>query len=229
MRKNIFVYVFLAVVILISLLISGAHAASPSLTGATGLIGIPTAECLKFKEFNISIDSTFKDGRFGRGNKFLYKANLGIFNNLEIGFVGGTVPKEGVFVNLKYTLWGGSERLPLGVAFGVENLCSDDMTDIYLVASKEFSFGMNGHFGFKADIENKKAKANIMIGAELFIGKSMSVVADVMGEQSEYLLNLGLRYNPIPKLQVRASILDATNSARKGQQYSFGLAWDGGL
>ena len=224
MRKKIFVYIFLSMLVLISFLINSAQAA-PCITGASGLIAIPTAEGLKYKEYNVAIDTSFKDGRFGKGNKVLYKANVGIFNNLEVGFVGGTFPKEGVFVNLKYTLWGGSEGLPLGIALAVENLASDDLTDIYLVASKEFSFGMNGHFGFKADFENKKVKANVMLGAEVFLGEKFSVLADVFGELDEYMMNVGFRYQPKRSLQFRASVLDVTNSAGQGQQYSIGLAW----
>lgn len=76
--------------------------AAPTLYGPSGLITVPTAEALRFRELNIGVDYFMKDMDQQDLDQVYYKLNLGTFQNCELGLVGGTVPEEGVFVNVKY-------------------------------------------------------------------------------------------------------------------------------
>ena len=85
-------------IIALCLLTQSLSYANPSLMEVLDLVTMPTAESLHYKEFNLSydyltnIDDTDK-------NSWKYSINLGTFENLEIGAVGGENPEEGVFLN----------------------------------------------------------------------------------------------------------------------------------
>ena len=119
--------------------------AMPTLSGPTGLIEVPTAEALQYKEFNLGFDGV--ESNVPGHESYFYKLNIGTFKGWEVGIVGGTVPAEGVFVNAKYYLMSDSTRLPMSVAIGLQNLTASKNTKVYLVASKKFSKAFGGILG----------------------------------------------------------------------------------
>jgi len=102
-----------------------------------------------------------------------------------------------------------SERYPMSIAVGVENLGSTTRTDAYLVSTKKFEGGFIGHFGFKATF-TEVLNATAMFGLEYVIDEKFSFLGDLTGENQEYLLNLGMRFYLDPDVVFRGSILDVT-------------------
>lgn len=177
---------------LVALGLHTAALASPSINGATGLIGMPTADTLRFQEYNLGIDYLLNTDS-GVDDAHVYKLNLGTFEGWEFGVVGGSTPSEGAFINLKYSMIADSTQFPMSVAVGFENLTSNTQTMAYLVASKSFQGGFHGHFGFRA-LFNDKVDASIMTGVEYFMNDQVSFVSDFEGVGDNYDFNLGARY-----------------------------------
>ena len=99
------------IILLLLIVIISKGIASPTIYGPTGLIEMPTAESIAYKQVNLAVDysltnndpnnalnSNAKDPK----NHFFYKFNLGSFENWELGVLGGSFLDEGVFVNMKY-------------------------------------------------------------------------------------------------------------------------------
>ena len=201
--------------------------AAPTIYGPTGLIEMPTAESLQYKEFNLGLDYNIHSGD-PSGNAqdtYYYKFNLGTFRGFEVGVVGGSNPDEGVFVNIKYYLLSDNSRYPLSIAVGVENLTSNSQTAGYLVASKKFQGGFQGHFGFKAQFLPTKLESTVMLGGEYVINEEFSIACDMIGENSAYKFNVGLRYYMKEDLFLRVSFIDVTNSLNRGSYFNFGISW----
>lgn len=201
----------------------GMTFATPSLNGPTGLIDMPTADSLRYKEYNVGYDylvATDDDDE----DRHIYKLNLGTFEDWEFGVVGGTVPDEGVFLNLKYHIMDDQQEFPLAVAAGIENLASSENTSVYLVASKTLQGGWHGHFGFRALFADE-IDASVMFGAEYFITDMMSVAADITGEDEHYELNVGYRFFMNDQVTWQVSVIDATdnNEYRNGPFVTFGV------
>jgi hypothetical protein len=215
--KRLF-FVFLILIIAISTHI----AASPTIYGPSGLITIPTAESVSFKEMNLGVDlmSTNGDG----DDSWLYKMNLGTFQNWELGFVGGKVPTEGVFINAKYYLMSNNERFPVSIAIGLERLTSETDTGVYMVASKKFQGGLNGHIGFRAIFGPDELDPSIMGGVEYIVSNQISLLADFSGERKVYTVNAGLNYYINPEFIVRFAVLDFMNS-KESVYYSVGTSY----
>ncbi len=198
--------------------------ASPTIYGPTGLISIPTADSLKYKEFNLGYDhyqnSENEDIQGG-----FYKLNIGIFENWEVGFVGGKTPTEGVYINTKYYLMSDKSRFPLSIAIGIDNIAAKKNTGVYMVASKHFKGGVVGHFGFKTVFhEETGLDPSIMGGVEYFLSDQFSLLADINGEQKSYILNAGLRFEIIKNVHIRGFVMDLSNN-RKMNLYSFGVSF----
>ena len=157
--------------------------AFPSLYGPTGLVTIPTAKSLHYKEMSFSYDyfQSVSQDEFS----WKYSMNLGTFENLEVGIVGGQEPDEGVFVNVKYFVTDGNERLPLTFAVGFENLTSEFLTDFYLVVSKRLQPDLSLHGGFKA-MFSETIDPVVMFGVEYDYNKNFKILADMNGEQTNY-------------------------------------------
>ena len=61
--------------------------ASASFSGPTGLVTIPTAEAVKYKELELSYDYAL--AKKPTDDLWRYRCNLGVFKSVEIGVVGG--------------------------------------------------------------------------------------------------------------------------------------------
>jgi hypothetical protein len=201
---------------------AGSAMAAPTLNGPTGLIVVPTAESLQYKEMNVGLDYKLSSG----SQQHFFKFNFGEFKGVELGVVGGSVPTEGVFVNAKYYLMSDNTRFPLSIAIGAENLGAKNSTGVYMVASKKFQGGISGHFGFYAGFEEgADLDPSVMGGGEWILDNRISLLADVIGKRRKYTLNTGLRFAIYPDLQFRASILDVGNNLQENF-YTLGLSYN---
>ncbi|MEK9728212.1 MAG: hypothetical protein VW397_08940 [Candidatus Margulisiibacteriota bacterium] len=216
---------------ILSLLItlSGVCLASPTLYGPTGLIEMPSAESVAYKQVNLAVDYSIannnKNNQTPSEPEFYYKFNLGSFENWELGVLGGSFLDEGVFVNMKYFLMSNQEENPLSIAAGIERLGSKSNLSTYLVTSKRFSGGLHGHFGFKAFFQSSLF-ASAMIGFEYFSDEKVSFLADITGEKSQkYVLNAGTKIFIDNDIALRLYLIDITKS-RESQEtlYTFGLS-----
>ncbi|MBU0672762.1 MAG: hypothetical protein KJ732_07040, partial [Candidatus Margulisbacteria bacterium] len=104
---------------------------APAISGPSGVVRIPSADVIPYKNFNIGADfgATFLPGFGSSESAVYYKMNLGTYHGVELGIVGGTEKnsgtiREGVFVNMKLSLSTGEEPYPMLLAIGVENLFS---------------------------------------------------------------------------------------------------------
>lgn len=196
--------------------------AAPTIKGPTGLIVVPTAESLKYKEFNVSMDYNY-DPLVDKLDWF-YKVNLGTFKNWELGIVGGVVPTEGVYVNAKYYLMSDNTRYPLSIALGFQGLSSLTESEVYLVASKKFQDGIRVHLGFTANFSKEEITPSVMGGLEYFLSNQTSILTDITGEEKIYLLNAGIRHEIFQDIYVRAAAIDILNE-NQDITYSFGMSY----
>ncbi len=216
----------------IFLLISLPILASPTVYGPTGLIEMPSAESIAYKQVNVAVDysflqqnSTSANANENNSGVFYYKVNLGSFENWEIGILGGTFLDEGVFVNMKYFLMSNQDENPLSIAAGVERLGSNKDLAAYLVTSKRFEGGVHGHFGFKAHFQSNLS-ASAMIGVEYFSSEKVSFLGDITGEKNDsYILNGGTKIYLDNDVSMRIYFIDITKSKpAKETLYTFGLS-----
>lgn len=203
---------------------------SPTLYGPTGLIEMPTAESIAYKQVNLGIDYSLTSSREGdegadKENHLYYKFNLGSFENWELGILGGSFLDEGVFVNMKYFLMSNQEENPLSIAAGIERLGSKTDLSTYLVTSKRFQGGLHGHFGFKAFFQDNLFAA-AMIGVEYFSDEKISFLADIAGEKNaNYIVNAGTKIFIDNDVSLRLFLIDITkNRSQKETLYTFGLS-----
>ena len=198
--------------------------ASPTLYGPTGLITVPTAEALRYKECNVAFD--YMIGSKPSYDNWVYKMNLGTFQNWELGMVGGKVPTEGMFLNVKYYLMSDSARFPLSIALGCENLSSLSNSTFYMVASKKFRADIGAHLGFKAIFDAKQVKPIIMGGCNYVYNDKIEVMADVNSNGDIYMANVGAHYYVIPDLAVRAFVINLGDTEKIGGiRYTLGFAY----
>lgn len=209
------------ILVLLMTLSSSTLLAVPSLNGPTGLITMPTAESLHYKEVNLSYDyyinMTESDIHTWR-----YSLNLGTFENLEIGIVGGEEPEEGVFLNVKYFISQGSERLPLTFAAGFENLTSNDQSDFYLVVSKSLAPDLSIHGGFKA-IFDETLDPNVMAGIDYMYNDKLNFLGDINGQEQTYTINVGAYFKLTNTLTTRLTIQDLFESNENSRYISYGI------
>jgi len=212
MNKFKFIHYFIALLLITNFIYAGS-----SMNGPTGLILIPTAESLKYKEFNISGHYLFSAGN-STASDYKYKINLGTFQNWEIGTVGGKTPEEGMYLNLKYHLMSNESELPLYIAIGAQNISSSDKTDLYMVASKKIRSDFGLHFGFKA-IFGDTIKPYFMAGSNYFVNETLELMADfspavsIDGPENKYLISLGANYFISPHLSANLSLIDIASSS----------------
>ena len=203
-----------------------------TIDGTTGLIMMPTAESLKYKEFDVAADwvlrSTTTNSSAANRALWKYKANIGAFGGLELGFVGQN-DREGVFINMKYYLISDNTKYPLKMAIGLNNLTSYTKTNAYMVASKRFNPVVGGHFGFRADLSNGETRTSLLLGLEYFNSEQLAWISDLDGQGSQYLINTGLRYSFHPNALINVSLVNLTNqfvsTDYPGTSLSIGLAW----
>ncbi len=198
--------------------------AGSSIYGPTGLLQMPTAEALQYKQFSVAGDYLFNStSSDSLKDQFFYKVNLGTFKGWEVGVVGGTVPTEGVFVNAKYFLMSDAQRFPLSIALGFTNLGSSRDSGVYLVASQRFQGGIAGHFGFRASFKPAGLSSNIMAGAEYYWVDNLSILVETVGDDSKYPINAAARFYLNSELQFRVGILDIGNIRKNGTFIVAGL------
>jgi len=214
--------------ILFLFVFTNALIASPTVYGPTGLIEMPSAESIAYKQVNVAIDYSINNQDQTTNettNNFYYKFNLGSFENWELGILGGSFLDEGVFVNMKYFLMSNQEENPLSIAAGLERIGSNNDLATYLVTSKRFNGGLHGHFGFKAYFQNN-LYASAMIGVEYFSDEKISFLADIIGEKNDaYVLNGGTKIFIDNDVAMRIYLMDITKSrSAKETLYTFGLS-----
>lgn len=129
---------------------------TPGINGSTGVIMMPSADVIPYKNMNFGLDC----GPLAFADRWtlLYKLNIGTFQGMELGCIGtddqdGGI-KEGVFINMKYSLATDTSPYPLLLAIGVENLTSKTLSDVYMVATRYLPNGSRLHFGFMGDFIN---------------------------------------------------------------------------
>ncbi len=216
-------------VLILLLLIGMQLMASPTIYGPTGLIEMPSAESIAYKQVNFALDYSMtkqqQDNDLNAQNNLYYKFNLGSFENWEIGILGGSFLDEGVFVNMKYFLMSNQEENPLSIAAGLERIGSNTDLAAYLVTSKSFEGGLHGHFGFKAHFQSNLS-ASAMIGLEYFSSEKVSFLGDITGGKNDsYILNGGTKIFIENDISMRIYIIDVTKSKpAKETLYTFGLS-----
>ena len=208
------------------LILSMANSA-PSTLGTNGLINMPVAMSIKYKEFDVGINwKTIQN--INNQNRFQmnYFANMGIFDGIEFGFIGTNI-QEGVFLNLKYFMMSDKSTYPLALAAGINNISSRARSDLYLVLSKSFPNNLNGHFGFGSNIMATTIKANVMFGIDILMNKYMTILADLMGSESSWNLSAGLRIKLAEDMLLNAYIEDIGNSTPDKATFTLGFSWHG--
>jgi len=186
---------------------------TPTITGSTGLIRMPTADVLPYKNINVGLD--IGNNNITNKTSFMYKMNLGTFQGMELGFVGMDdsqgMAKEGVFVNMKYALSTDSSPYPLLLAIGVENLSSFTDSDVYMVATKYLKDGPKLHFGFMGDFPGKKFRPLGMFGFEFpFFLDDMYMQVDMFGGETLFQGDLGIRWYMNESFTWHANIVNMT-------------------
>ncbi|MDA1353253.1 MAG: hypothetical protein O3A01_02125 [bacterium] len=215
--------------LLLLLCASAPALALPSYTGHTGLVMMPTAEALPYRKANIAVDYNMgerDDEEKDVERPHFYKVNIGTFQNVELGFVGGSVPTEGVFINAKYFLMSNNERWPLSIATGIEKLGSDNQTAAYMVSTKAFKGGWKGHFGFKATFK-EELDASAIFGVEHMLDDRITLMAEVLGEEKEYMVNAGLRLYLYTDVALHISVIDFGQNVSNETSYTFGISLAG--
>lgn len=194
--------------LLVKIFCSISLIANPNFWGSTGLIFMPTADALRYKEANFAFDYILTQDQ--KTNDYKYKLNMGIYENLELGFAGGKYPDEGVFVNLKYYLMSTEERFPLKIALGTENLSSEIKTSAYMVASKRFNPELAGHFGFNVTF-GTQTKPGVMAGLAFYITEILELITDVTGNEKKYFWNIGAKVKYSQYGTFSTSLIDIGN------------------
>ena len=213
MKKLLFIFFFLIQTFIF---------ADASLNGPSGLVTMPTAQSLHYKEFNISYDY-FGNIDKSENNLWRYSVNLGTFENLEIGVVGGEVPEEGVFLNVKYFISEGSERLPLTFATGFENLTAKADSAFYIVVSKTLQSDFHIHGGFKT-IFGEELDPMAMFGLNYQFNEKIEFLGDLNGEEQTYFVNIGAKYQLSDNFNIRFNIVDLFQIGEEGRFITLGLS-----
>lgn len=208
---------------------------APALSGPTGLVRIPSADIIPYKNFNVGLDYgsvMSSNGQVSSEGVVNYVMNLGAFHGLELGIVGGTDKttnklREGVFVNMKLSLSTGDEPDPLLLALGVENLFSYTQTDVYMVATKYFKVGPKLTFGFMADFPDYKFRPLGVLGVETGISNNLFLLADMMAGETLFQANGGVRFYFTPIFSLNISGLNLLDGSQAKDQRTglIGFSW----
>lgn len=175
---------------------------TPSVTGSTGLIRMPSADVIPYKNLNVGLD--FGPIAFEDRWQLLYKMNIGTFQGMELGCVGSDDQKggikEGVFINMKYGLSADNSPYPLLLAIGVENLTSRTLSDVYMVATRYFPNGSKFHFGFVGDfIATDEASSKFRpVGAFAYdfpaFGEKTYCLVEIFAGEHVFQIDTGLKW-----------------------------------
>jgi len=207
---------------------------TPSIIGPTGLIRVPSADILPYKNYNVGMD--YGTSPITNLESMYYKVNLGTFRNMEMGVVGEMDQvtkkvKEGVFINAKLSLATDDQPFPLKLAIGVENLTSYTQNDVYMVATKYFQQGPKLTFGFMGDFPNSKFRPLGCAGLEVpFFDNYIVGMADIMAGESITQVDLGARFFIGPSFAVHVNAVNLfqnldNNVGRDPKAYLIGFSW----
>ncbi|MBH37690.1 hypothetical protein CL658_01520 [bacterium] len=209
--------------------LSSYSMALPSINGTTGLITMPTADILKYREYNVAIDYNLNlDTR--NPSEYYYKINVGALENTEVGFVGGSNPSEGVFINFKWHLSSNTGRFPLLMAIGFENLTSTHNSDFYIVSSKKIRSDLGLHGGFKA-LFKEKVVPGFMAGIDYAYNESLLIFGDLTNTgDNYYTVNVSTLYKlsmgeSTDDLYLRASIQNLFGSGNDDTYFNLGICY----
>jgi len=209
---------------------------SPAVNGPTGVVRIPSADVIPYKNFNLGADYGTDMMTNGSSNQqqptLFYKMNLGTFHGVELGVVGGTenqsgTIREGVFVNMKLSLSTGEDPDPMLLAIGVENLFSYTQTDVYMVATKYFRQGPRLTFGFMADFPNNRFRPLGMGGIEVPLGDTFFLLGDLLAGETMMQVDGGARiyFSPIFSMNILGLNLFDSPEAKDTRSGLVGFSW----
>jgi hypothetical protein len=213
-----------------------AYLPGPTINGCTGLVRVPSADVLPYKNFNVALD--YGSNSMAGKESLYYKVNLGTFQNVEMGVVGGynqtntaSTAREGVFVNLKLALSTDDTVYPLLLAIGAENLSSYTQADVYMVGTKYMKQGFKLTFGFLADFPENRFRPMGAAGIEipLFYNK-LIILADGFAGETIAQVDAGLRFYVLPTFSLNVNALnifqDPNNPQGKDpKSYLAGFSW----
>lgn len=220
--------------IVILLILCGTSLAAPSINGPTGLLRMPTADVIPYKEFNVGVDYSLTTTTTASPEGMLYyKVNLGTFQGLELGIVGGTERgtqrlREGCFINLKFSLSTDDSAYPLKLAVGVENLTSRQDTDVYMVATKYFKQNFVLHFGFMGDFPGDRFRPLGMLGLGIPLFESNFIaMGDLFAGETLFQVDAGIRVYLFPSFALTIGGLNLSNSpiSKNPQSVYAGFSW----
>ncbi len=238
MKRSI--YLFVSLLILSCQCSAFVPPPTPTIAGSTGVIRMPSADVLPYKNFNTGIDC----GPVAFADKWtlLYKMNLGVFQGMELGAVGtddgqGGL-KEGVFINMKYSLTTDTSPYPLLFAMGVENLTSKTLSDVYMVATRYLQNGSRFHFGFIGDFVTIDNNTNRFrpLGAlgydSPMYGDRLYGLIDMFAGDVVFQLDLGVRWYWSDTVAVNLSAINVlsdkstpTDNYRDPKSVLIGFSW----
>lgn len=207
---------------------------APAINGPSGVVRIPSADVIPYKNFNIGADFgvTFLPTLSSTEAAVYYKMNLGTFHGVEVGVVGGTEKdsgkiREGVFINLKLSLSTGEEPYPLLLAIGVENLFSYTQTNVYMVATKYLKQGPRLTFGFMADFPENKFRPLGMAGIEFPLADTLFLATDLLAGETLFQVDAGARLYITPIFSVNFSALNILDNpdAKDSRAALIGFSW----
>ncbi len=192
----------------------------PSMEGTNGLIHMPVAVSVKYKEFDIG--ANFQNSQTVKAGQ--YFANLGVFEGLELGIIGSS-QKEGVFINLKYYVLSDKSEYPLALATGVTGLSSYTNTNLFMVLSKSFPNKLSGHFGFRSNLNSPTIKADVMFGLEVKMSETLNFISDIIGSDNTWNLSTGLRIKLSNDWTLNGYLEDVLNS--NDSKFTLGCSYHG--
>ena len=215
-------------VLLLLPLLSTLTYAVPTISGPSGLITMPSAEILHYKEYNIAYDYLYNLD--SNDSKNYYKMNVGGLENTEFGFVGGSEPDEGVFLNFKWSLSSNSGRFPLLMAVGFEKLTSEKKSDFYIVTSKKIRADLGFHGGFKA-VFNTEIDVSLMAGFDYAYTNNLIILTDITSKQNnKYYINSGVLFRlfqmkTIDNLYFKSSLTNILRNTDEDSYLNIGICY----
>lgn len=201
-----------ALIIGLTLVVSGAQAAVPSFYGYSGLMVTPTSDALSKGDYSfggVGIDVN------NVTDLNIYSANMGLADNLEVGFA--RVKPDGMvgetWVNAKYRFLEETETHP-AVAAGVFDFTDEMNATTYVVLSKSFVWRGTTEYG---DVNAPQIHFGVGGGQLDGIFGGISVqLGDrlmLMGEYDTEDVNVGLRLAITKEIRIHAGLLNGDDLA----------------
>lgn len=185
--------------IMLTLFMTAAASAAPSISGSTGLIDTPSADALREGQISLGYYH-LKDGGVG-------SAAFSIANNMEISAAGFRYDGQAnkTYVNAKLALMP-EKLLTPGLAVGVIDAANQEERSFYAVASKALPLGFRIHAGVgngKFDggfvgLEKTMNPLGMLTGSNTF--PATTLIAEYSGKH----MNYGVRMAVVPGLKVDA-------------------------